>query len=245
VCDSTLNATSAMVQIRLHATRGENMAEAKGVIGPIDPRQFHAAEGVEDWRIVGDGASAYFRTGSFNAGARFVQAISELSGLQSRQPDVDVRLDGVTVRLITFKPGYFGLSKRDLELAREISAVARKLGIPADPSVLQNIQVSIDSQIGAEVLPFWRAVLGYEGRGDEPGDLIDPRARGPLVYSQRLSVSHARRNQIHLDIWVAHDQAEARIAAAIAAGGRLVSDEHAPSWTTLGDRQGNRGGGCT
>jgi hypothetical protein len=31
----------------------------------------------------------------------------------------------------------------------------------------------------------------------------------------------------------------ARVAAALAAGGRLVSDEHAPSWWTLADAEGN------
>jgi 4a-hydroxytetrahydrobiopterin dehydratase len=29
------------------------------------------------------------------------------------------------------------------------------------------------------------------------------------------------------------------VAAALAAGGRLVSDEHAPSWWTLADAEGN------
>jgi 4a-hydroxytetrahydrobiopterin dehydratase len=211
----------------------------------IQPRDFHEADGVEDWRVVGEGACAYFRTGSFAAGARLVQAIGALPELEAYHPDVDLRYGGVTVRLITIRPGYYGLSLRDIELARKISAVARELGIPADPSVLQNIQVSIDSLVGAEVLPFWRAVLGYQERGDDPGDLIDPRARGPLVYSQRISASHPRRSQIHLDVWVAHDQAEARIAAALAAGGRLVTDAHAPSWSTLEDTQGNRVCVCT
>jgi 4a-hydroxytetrahydrobiopterin dehydratase len=221
------------------------MAEIDKVRDPITPQQFHAAAGVADWRVVGDGACACFRTGSFTAGARLVQAISELPALEDHHPDVDLRYGSVTVRLITFKPGFFGLSRRDVELACAISAEAQRLGIPSDPSALQNIQISIDSPVGAEVLPFWRAVLGYESRGDEPGDLIDPRARGPLVYSQRISASHPRHSQIHLDIWVAHDRAEARIAAAIAAGGRLVNEEHAPSWTSLEDTQGNRVCVCT
>jgi 4a-hydroxytetrahydrobiopterin dehydratase len=34
-------------------------------------------------------------------------------------------------------------------------------------------------------------------------------------------------------------QAEARIAAAIVAGGRLVTDQHAPAWCTLADAKGN------
>jgi 4a-hydroxytetrahydrobiopterin dehydratase len=38
----------------------------------ISPRQFHEADGVEDWRVLGEGACAYFRTGSFAAGGRLV-----------------------------------------------------------------------------------------------------------------------------------------------------------------------------
>ncbi len=33
----------------------------------ISPKQFHDSEGVEDWRVLGDGACAYFRTGSIPA----------------------------------------------------------------------------------------------------------------------------------------------------------------------------------
>jgi 4a-hydroxytetrahydrobiopterin dehydratase len=38
---------------------------------------------------------------------------------------------------------------------------------------------------------------------------------------------------------VPHDQVEARIAAALAAGGRIVDDTHAPGWWTLADAEGN------
>ncbi|WP_425271150.1 VOC family protein [Micromonospora arborensis] len=48
-----------------------------------------------------------------------------------------------------------------------------------------------------------------------------------------------QRNRMHLDIAVPHDQAEARIAAALAAGGTLVSDAHAPRWWVLADAEGN------
>lgn len=60
----------------------------------ISPKQFHESEGVEDWRVLGDGACAYFRTGSFAAGARLVQAIGMLAGVDDHNPDVDVRRDG-------------------------------------------------------------------------------------------------------------------------------------------------------
>ncbi len=216
------------------------MTEIEGMTERMTPRQFHEADGVEDWRVVGEGACAYFRTGSFAAGTRLVHAVSELAGLEDHHPDVDLRYGGVIVRLITVTDDYYGLSERDVELARQISAVARDLGVPADPSVVQTVQVTIDALVGPEVMPFWRAVLGYQNRGDSPDeDLIDPRGRGASFWFQQMDAPRPQRNRIHIDVWVPHDQAEARIAAAIAAGGHLVSDEHAPAWWTLADAEGN------
>lgn len=149
----------------------------------ISPKQFHQAEGVGDRRVLGDGACAYFRTGSFAAGARLVQAISELPGVDDHDPDVDVRHDGVTVRLITITDDHYGMSRRDIELARQISAVARELGLSADPPAVQSLLVIPGATVTAEVMPFWRAVLGYEPRLDSPDeDLVDPRGRGPSFW---------------------------------------------------------------
>ena len=93
----------------------------------ISPKQFRDSEGVGDWRVLGDGANAYFRAGSLAAGARLVQAISELPGIDDVQPDVDVRHDGVTVRMVAFIEGYGGMLQSHVEMARKISAAARKL----------------------------------------------------------------------------------------------------------------------
>lgn len=54
-----------------------------------------------------------------------------------------------------------------------------------------------------------------------------------------MDSKRTERNRLHVDVFVPHDQAEARIAAALAAGGRLVDDSHAPAWTTLADAEGN------
>src|SRR3989454_12180076 len=91
----------------------------------ITARQFYEADGVEDWCVVGEGACTYLRTGSFAAGDRLVHAISQLAGLEDHHPDLDLRSEGVTVRLITITHDYYGLSERDVELARQISAAAR------------------------------------------------------------------------------------------------------------------------
>ena len=124
------------------------------MIDRISPNQFQPSEGVEDWRVIGDGACAYFRTGAFAAGARLVQAISELPSVEDHKPDVDLRRDGVTVRLITYADDYYGTSRRDVEMARQISAVARRLGLWADPTAVQSLLVILGATSTAEVMPF-------------------------------------------------------------------------------------------
>jgi 4a-hydroxytetrahydrobiopterin dehydratase len=208
---------------------------------PISPRQFHESEGVEDWRVIGDGACAYFRTGSFAASARLVQAISELPGVEDHKPDIDLRHDGVTVRLITYTDDYYGMTRRDVQMAREVSGAARRLGLPADPSAVQSVLVIPGATSTAEVMPFWRAALGYEPRRDSPAeDLVDPRGRGPGFWFEQMRQARADGGgAIHVAVWVPYEQAEARIAAALAAGGRMVRDQFAPSWWTLADGAGN------
>jgi 4a-hydroxytetrahydrobiopterin dehydratase len=207
----------------------------------ISPNRFHDSDGVEDWRVLGDGACAYFRTRSFAEGARLVQAIGQLPGVDDHPPDADLRHDGVTVRVITATADYFGMSLRDVEMARRISAAARELGLPADPSVVQSALVIPGAPDRAKVMPFWRAVLGYEPRPDSPDeDLVDPRGRGPSFWFEQMNEPRPDGGgSIHVAIWVPHEQAEARIAAALAAGGRMVRDEFAPSWWTLADASGN------
>ncbi|HEY8018643.1 MAG TPA: VOC family protein, partial [Actinomycetota bacterium] len=91
------------------------------------------------------------------------------------------------------------------------------------------------------VMPFWRAVLGYEPRPDSPDeDLVDPRDRGPAFWFEGMDEPRSDGGgAIHLGIWVPYEQAEARVAAALAAGGRMVRDEFAPAWWTLADPAGN------
>lgn len=201
----------------------------------ITLRAFSEAEGVEDWRVVTAVACAYFRTGSFAKGVALVDAIGALADAADHHPDVDLRYRGVTVRLMSHD--VMGLSERDVALARQISAAARDLGVAADPSAVQIAQVAVDALVHTDVMPFWRAVLGYRQVGDD--NLVDPRSGGPSLWFQQMDAPRTQRNRIHIDVFVPHDQAESRIAAAIDAGGHLVSDEHAPAWWTLADAEGN------
>jgi 4a-hydroxytetrahydrobiopterin dehydratase len=206
----------------------------------ITVRQFKDAPGVEDWRVLADGAYAYFRTASFTASARLASALADVIG-GGHQPDVDIRPGGVTVRLITITDHSFGMTMDDVELARRISAAARDQGLSADPSALQTLLVIPGAKITAEVMPFWQAVLGYERRPDSPDeDLIDPAGRGPAFWFEPMDEPRPDGGgAIHVGIFVPPEQAEARVAAALAAGGRLVRDQFAPAWWTLADAAGN------
>lgn len=205
----------------------------------ITAGQFQDCAGVEDWRVVGDGVAACFRTGSLAAGARFVQAATELDGVDQHHPGLDLRSDAVTVRLVTRTGDRFGLSQRDVALARQISQLARRQQLSADPSAVQSVHVTIDVLDRPQVAPFWRAVLGYTERPGSGLELHDPHRRGPVFYFQQMEQPRPQRNRIHIDVWVPHDQAQPRVAAALAAGGRLVSDAHAPAWWILADAEGN------
>ena len=150
----------------------------------VTPQRFHEA----DWRVVRDDASTHFRTGSFAAGVALVIAIGRLADDANHHADVDLRPDGVTVRLRT--EGVGGLSERDVVLARQISEAARELGVPVDLTDLQIVQVAIDTLVIPDVLPFWRAVLGYRQVDDE--DLIDPHFQGPPFWFQQMDARSAR-----------------------------------------------------
>ena len=202
--------------------------------GRVTAREFSEADDLGDWRVLFSGPLAFYRTRSFGAGAALVGAIAAAAREVDHYPDVDLRPDGVTVRL---RQAGRGLTARDVELARRISVAAREQGVPADPAVLQHLQLTIDALVSADVMPFWRAVLGYLPVGDE--DLVDPHARGPALWFQDMDAPRPQRNRIHVDLSLPHDQAEARVAAALAAGGRLVSDANAPSWWALADAEGN------
>ncbi len=54
-----------------------------------------------------------------------------------------------------------------------------------------------------------------------------------------MDVPRTQRNRVHIDIDVPYDTIEPRVAEAIAAGGRLVTDVYAPRWWVLADSEGN------
>jgi 4a-hydroxytetrahydrobiopterin dehydratase len=175
-------------------------------------RQFHGAEGAEAWRVLPDGAYAFFRTDSFSTAARFVEAISGLVR-DGNDPSIDIRGDGVTVLIRAFKGRDFGLVQSDLDLAHAISTAAREIGLTAEPAAIQSLSIIPGASDRGGIMPFWQAVLGYDRRPDSPDE--------------------------DLVVWVPCDEAESRVAAGLAAGGRMVRHNVEENFWTLADPAGN------
>jgi 4a-hydroxytetrahydrobiopterin dehydratase len=203
-------------------------------------RQLHGAAGAEAWRVLPDGAYAFFRTDSFTTSVRFIDAISALVRAGDA-PDVDVRGDGVTVLIRAFKGRDYGLVQSDLDLARAISITAREMGLTAKPAAIQSLSIIPGATDRRLIMPFWRGVLGYDPRQDSPDeDLIDPHGRlAPFWFEQMDELRADGAGTIHLVVWVPWDEAESRVAAGVAAGGRIVRRNLEENFWTLADPAGN------
>lgn len=193
------------------------------------------------WRVLVFKVHATFRTGDFNTGTRFVTEIARLADAADHHPDVLLRYGSVAVDIHSHDVG--GLTTRDINLAEQISRAAAEQGLEVDTTAPQVIEIGIDALDIPKVLPFWKALLGYEE--PQPGELLDPRGPGSPIWFQQMDAPRQQRNRIHFDVWVPHDQAEERIAAAIAAGGRLLNDDEAPAFWVLADPEGNEACVCT
>ena len=139
------------------------------------------------------------------------------------------------------------LPGEDVAAAAAVSHAVAALGLVLDPGLdgpgsTQQLEIAIDALDPSAIRPFWRAVLGYLDDPEEPPEwapLVDPLKLAPAVWFQPMDAPRPQRNRIHLDISVPHDLAPARVAAALAAGGRITDDARAPAWWVLADPEGN------
>jgi 4a-hydroxytetrahydrobiopterin dehydratase len=196
---------------------------------------FIAAQAVEDWAVLHGGATAVFRVGSLGEAARLAEAVAKVPGLEGSGALLTMADASLTVRLTR---DLWQLEPRHLELARAVSAVARAHGAVADRAAVQEVQLAIAAKRDAIDVGFWRAVLGYVPMADD--NAVDPLGHGSTVWMQELDETKPLRHAMHIDVSVAREHVKARLEAAIAAGGRIVDESHAPSSWTLADRAGNR-----
>lgn len=191
--------------------------------------------GASDWRVMLT-AAVHYPTTSFPQGAELLETVAALADDAGLPLMIDLRYSGVTVDSGKDQNEAAGFS----DLARAVQSAARGLGLLADSRQVRDFQIGIDALDIEPVKGFWRAALGYVD-DPRPGlhDLYDPRRLNPPVFFQQMDEPREQRNRIHVDLFVPADLAEARVSAAVAAGGRVVRDAEAPAWWTLADPEGN------
>jgi 4a-hydroxytetrahydrobiopterin dehydratase len=198
-------------------------------------RQFLAADDLHDWVVLHGGPVAVYDASSLRAATRLASALAELPGLEESGALLTARGRRLSVRLAR---GVERIEPEHLALARAISEVARALGAVADRSAAQEVQLAVAARPSDVDVGFWRAVLGYEPLADDNG--ADPLGHGSTFWAQELDPARSLRHAMHVDVSVAREHAEGRVAAALAAGGRIVEESEAPRFWILADRAGNR-----
>jgi 4a-hydroxytetrahydrobiopterin dehydratase len=196
-------------------------------------REFLSAH-VDDWVILHGGPTAVFKVQSLQEAAQLAAKVAAVSGLGPRTL-LTAASDRLTVKLTR---EMWGTEARHVEVARAISALAREHGATADRGAVQEVQLAVAAKPDAIDLRFWRAVLGYAPMHED--NAIDPLGQGSTVWMQDIDPAKSLRHAMHVDVSVARDHAEARLAAAVAAGGRGVDDSSAPGAWILSDRAGNK-----
>ena len=212
-----------------------------------------------DWRKLGQGLHARFLVGDFAAGARFVSAIAEAGDAVGHHPRVTLSGGHVDLRLVSDDAVFRDdegtehtvewVTQRDVDLARRVSEIAAEQAVRADPASITTIELALDTADAARIAPMWAAVLtgstDAHGRGTIGDDVRDNTGRVPILWFQDTEEHETPRQRFHLDVWVAPEVADQRIAAAVAAGGTIVDDSQAPSYTVIADQDGNKACVCT
>ena len=197
-------------------------------------RDFLSSDDIDDWAILHGGPTAVFKVASLQDAVRLAAAVAEVPGLGPRTL-LTAASDRLTVKLTR---EMWGTERQHVELARVISAIAHEQGAVAEKSAAQEVQVAIAAKPDAIDLPFWRAVLGYAPLHED--NCIDPLGQGSTVWMQGIDPSKSLQHAMHIDVSLAREHIQARLDAAVAAGGRIVDDSEAPSAWILADRSGNK-----
>jgi hypothetical protein len=202
------------------------MSESERIL----PAQFHRADGVADWRVTSGGPQAVFVATSMAHAARLVGPVIEAAERAGIEPDIDLRAEAVIVRIRNSDEDAT-VAASATTFAAEVSRAAAELGLVADPARVQTVGIYVAQHSGVDVRPFFRAALGYVDVGES--DAGDPLRSGPQLAFNPITGDAAGRGRTHFDVFVPADQAQARVDAALAAGGRLVDDSAAPAYWSL------------
>ncbi|MDT5029176.1 MAG: hypothetical protein QOE61_5602 [Micromonosporaceae bacterium] len=217
-----------------------------------------AEANLTDWRKLGQGLHARYVVGDFGTGARFVAAVGEAGDALGHHPRVSIGNGYVDFKLISDDAIYRDgegtehvvewVTQQDVDLARRITEIAADQKVDADPASVTVIELGLDTAHAATIAPVWAALLTgsteAHGRGCIGDDVRDAMGRVPILWFGDTDEHETPRQRFHIEVYVAPEVAEQRIAAALAAGGTVVDDSDAPSSTVIADQDGNKACVC-
>lgn len=178
--------------------------------------------GTTDWYAIFS-AMAFYP----NAPAGFVTTVAELVDSAGIPLLIDVRRGGVTLDSgkDRWEGSTHGTDPGFVALAQQIEGAAKDLGLQADPARLRFVQFGIDALDVPAVRAFWVKFLGYE-EDARPNvtDIYDPSWLNPVLIFQQLDEPRPQRNRIRFELAVPEELLPRRIATAVSAGGRVLSE---------------------
>jgi 4a-hydroxytetrahydrobiopterin dehydratase len=217
-----------------------------------------ASANLTDWRKLAQGLHARFVVDDFGTGARLVAAVSEAGDALGHHPRVSIGPGYVDIKLISDDAIYRDdegtehvvewVTQQDVDLARRISEIAADHKLDADPASVSMIELGLDTAHSATIAPVWAALLTgsaeSQGHGSPSAEIRDATGRVPNLWFGDADEHETPRQRFHVEVYVAPEVAEQRIAAALAAGGTVVDGSNAPSLTVIADQDGNKGIVC-
>jgi 4a-hydroxytetrahydrobiopterin dehydratase len=200
--------------------------------------------GLDDWRKLAQGLHARYRIADFKTGAAFVAAVAEAAAAAGHNPDLRLTPGVIDISLCTREDGLW-VTRKDTGMARQVSQIARDLGLKPEPSAVAQLEVALDTASEERVGPFWSVLLTGSPGNKVHDSVFDPTSRVPGLWFQPTSEHETPRQRWHFDLWLAPEAAQERITAAITHGGHMIDDSQAPAFTVLADPDGNKVCICT
>ncbi|MGL5817694.1 MAG: VOC family protein [Phycicoccus sp.] len=210
----------------------------------LDYSAVHAA-GLADWRPLAQGLYARYRVADAALGASFVGAAVEAAGARADHLELTLGDRAVVLRTATRHEKGLWVTADDIEVARAVTAMARERGAVAEPHLVVQLELGLDTWSVPAQSRFWAALLTGDPERHGGGDVVDLPPGTPAVWFQETDAHDTPRQRWHLDLWLDASVAPSRVAAAVAAGGTVVDDSEAPSFTVIADPEGNRVCVCT
>jgi 4a-hydroxytetrahydrobiopterin dehydratase len=217
-----------------------------------------AAAELTDWRKLAQGLQARYLVDDFGTGVRFVVAVGEAGDALRHHPSVSIGTGYVDLKLVSADAVYRDdegtdhivewVTQRDVDLARRITEIAADHQVAADPTAVSVVELGLDTARSATIAPVWAALLTgsseSQGRGTPSDEIRDAAGRVPNLWFGDADEQETPLQRFHVEVYVAPEVAEQRIAAAVAADGTVVDGTESPALTVIADQDGNTGVLC-